>query len=418
MHESTRRLLCRVAFLLGCVVPTLCTLSWIMYRQSAWSIAAVEDHLSDTIGLKCQIARYYNPKPTKWIFEDVHLQRAGEDAVVVPVLQAELIDDTWQLSADSAQVAWTSRHRLWEAVQEGILLKRTGKQALKLSVTEVQFQEIELRPLRHVQVQYDPSSPNAMTSWAKVGLQDNSPMIKVAIDTREGLPSKLTLETERLETDLLALALPPLSGLGIDAYYSGRVSCDLNGNAPLVQLEGEVRRIDLKTALASKFHLNGGGSADLYLQDVVIRTDIDNIVKAKGAVVSFNSHISRQLLNRASQYLGVSPLPASIEDLFAYDQAVIGFRHDHLGLTLIGLCDEMPRGTMFASGGRPLVFDNGQRLLASTSLTNAFFDNASPSVPSSQGAVDMARWLAVPSVDAARQGSAVIATRPTGTAKY
>lgn len=419
MHESTRRLLCRIAFLLGCVVPTLCTLSWIMYRQSAWSIAAVEDHLSDTIGLKCQIARYYNPKPTKWVFEDVHLQRAGEDAVFVPVLKAELVDDTWQLSADSAQVAWASRHRLWEAVQEGMLLKRSGKQALELSVTEVQFQEIDLPPLRSVNVKYNPSAQTTITSLAKLGIQANSPMLQLAIDTPEASPWKLTLETDRMPTDLLARALPPLSGLGIDAYYQGRISCDLMGETPLVELLGNVRQIDLETALASKFHLHGAGNADLYLRPVVIRTDIDNIVRADGAIVSHNSHVSRRLLNQAAQHLGVSPLPhSSIEDMFAYHQAAIGFHHDQGGLVLTGLCENMPVGTMFASRERPLVFDNGQRLLASTSLTNAFFDSASPSVPSSQGAVDMARWLAVPSMDATRQGSAVIATRPTNSPRF
>ncbi|PQO47855.1 hypothetical protein C5Y93_02085 [Blastopirellula marina] len=390
-----------------------------MYRQSAWSIAAVEDHLSDSIGLKCQIARYYNPKPTKWVFEDVHLQRAGEDAVVVPVLQAELINDTWQLSADSAQVAWTSRHRLWEAVQEGLLLKRTGKQALKLNVTEVQFQEIELPPLRHVQVKHDPTSPTAMASWAKVGLQDNAPTIQLAIDTSAGLPSKLTLHTDHLRTDLLALALPPLSDLGVDAYYDGRISFDLMGETPLVELQGDVLQIDLSTALASKFHLQGAGNAILHLSPVVIRTDINNIVRAKGAIVSHNSHVSRRLLNQAAQHLGVSPLPHSpIEDMFAYHQAAIGFDHDQGGLVLTGLCGNMPEGTMFASRERPLVFDNGKRMLASTSLTNAFYNNASPSVPSSQGAVDMARWLAVPSVNGAHQGATVIATRPTGSPRY
>ena len=104
MHESTRRLLCRVAFLLGCVVPTMCTLSWITYRQSSWSVAAVEAELSDTIGLKCRIAKYYNPKPSKWVFEQVRLERAGSDAVFFPVLKAELVDETWLFSADEAHV--------------------------------------------------------------------------------------------------------------------------------------------------------------------------------------------------------------------------------------------------------------------------------------------------------------------------
>ncbi|PQO28220.1 hypothetical protein [Blastopirellula marina] len=395
MHESTRRLLCRVAFLLGCVVPTVCTLSWITYRQSAWAVEAVEHELSQTIGLKCQIARYYNPKPTKWIFEDVHLERAGEDAVVFPVLKAELVDNTWQLSADQAEVDWASRNRLWETIQEGILLKRRGAQALHLNVAEVRFRDESQPPLRHLSIQYDPTAQPALTSIAMVGSTQVSPTLQLTLDTTAGAPWKLQLKTDRLPTDRLAVAVPHLAGLGPDAYYQGQMTFELVGDSPNVELRGEIYQMDLATALASKFGLHGAGGADLYLQSVVIRQN--TVHWAKGVLASKNGQISRRLLNRAAQHLQLRVVPPSQnEDLLAYHELAIGFSDDQGRLTLSGLCEDMPHGTMLAGLEHPLAMEGLVNTLPATNLASVFHEDHSPSVPASQRSVDMARWLAVP----------------------
>ncbi|RCS49207.1 hypothetical protein DTL42_11765 [Bremerella cremea] len=395
MHESTRRLLCRVAFLLGCVVPTVCTLSWITYRQSNWAIEAIEHELSQTIGLKCQIARYYNPKPTKWIFEDVHLERAGEDAVVFPVLKAELVENTWHLSADEAEIDWASRHRLWETIQEGILLKRGGTQQLHLNVAEVHFRDGNQPPLRQLSIRHNPATQPALTSIAMIGSTDNSPTLQVALDTTAGVPWQLQLKTDRLLTDRLAMAVPQLAGLGADAYYQGQMTFELVNDSPNVELRGNIYQMNLETALASKFGLHGAGGADLYLDSVIIRQN--TVHWANGVLASKNGQISRRLLNRAAQHLQLRVIPPSQnEDLIAYHELAIGFRDDQGRLTLSGLCANMPHGTMLAGLEHPLAMEGLVNNLPATNLASVFHEDHTPSVPASQRSVDMARWLAVP----------------------
>lgn len=403
MHESTRRLLCRVAFLLGCVIPTVCTLSWITYRQSSWAIEAIEHELTQTIGLKCQIARYYNPKPTKWIFEDVHMERAGQDAVVFPVLKAELVNNTWQLSADQAEVDWASRNRLWETIQEGILLKRSGTQSLELSVTEVRFRGETQPPLRHLSIAHDPAKQPALSGIAKVGNTEDSPTLQLTLETDTASPWKLQLKTDRLLTDRLALAVPQLAGLGPDAYYEGQMTFELIGEAPNIELQGNVRQMDLESALASKFGLHGAGGADLYLQSVVIRQS--TVHWARGVLVSKNGQVSRRLLSRAAQHLRLRVVPPSqSEDLIAYHDLAIGFHDDAGRMTLSGLCDNMPQGTMLAGLEHPLVMESLVGILPATNLASVFYEDQTPSVPASQQAVDMARWLTVPQL-AERSGN-------------
>ncbi|WP_105350415.1 MULTISPECIES: hypothetical protein [Pirellulaceae] len=405
MHESTRRLLCRVAFLLGCVVPTICTLSWITYRQSSWSVAAVEDQLSETIGLKCHISKYYNPKPTKWVFEDVRLERAGSDAVVFPTLKAELVDNTWQLSADEVEVDWASRHRLWETLQEGVLLKRTDGKRLQLNVAHVRFREEVLPSLQKLEVKHDPEQQPALSSSLLVGDSLAAPPLMASVDTSNPQHWQVQLATteQPIPTHPLRAAMPQLAGLGIDANFMGQITFELNHASTNVEMAGVFRQIDLQSALATNYQ-HGAGGADLYVTRLVVRND--NILEAFGGILSRNGQLSRRLLDRAAQHLNVQVVPPSRhQDLIAYHEMAIGFNFDRGSMTLTGLCDNMPPGTMLAGLEHPLVYESPVNILPATNLISVFFDNDSPTIPASQPSVDWGRWLTAP----------MIADRPSGS---
>lgn len=407
MHESTRRLLCRVAFLLGCVVPTMCTLSWITYRQSSWSVAAVEAELSDTIGLKCRIAKYYNPKPSKWVFEQVRLERAGSDAVFFPVLKAELVDETWLFSADEAEVAWNAHARLWEAVQEGLLLSPTNQQVMQLTVKKVRFTDMNLPPIMQLVVKHDPSSQPALASNLTLGELPSSPLMKVAVDTSLPQHWKVLFDAREtpIATDHLAQIIPQFGDLGSDAEFLGTMSFELNHPAPYVELQGMLQQIDLKVALSQRFHEHGGGGANLVLNEVVIRDN--SLVKAQGGILSYEGQISRSLLNRAAQHLGLQVVPPVRNiDLVGYHEMAIRFNFDQGRMTLDGKCEKMPEGTMLAGLEQPLVFESPVSILPATNLASVFYGTQSPTVPASQPAVDMARWLTAP-ILAERPGSAL-----------
>ncbi len=405
MHESTRRLLCRVAFLLGCVVPTICTLSWITYRQSSWSIAAVEDQLSETIGLKCHISKYYNPKPTKWVFEDVRLERAGNDAVVFPALKAELVNNTWQISADEMELDWESRRRLWETLQEGVLLERTGGKRVQLNVAHVHFRDEVLPPLQKLELKHDPQQQPALVSSALVGDSLAPPPLMANVDTSDPRHWQVQLATteQPIFTHELAAALPQLAGLGIDANFMGQITFDLNHGSTNLEMAGVFRQIDLQSALATNYQ-HGAGGAELTVKQLVVRND--NIQEAFGGIFSRNGQLSRRLLDRAAQHLNVQVIPPSRhQDLIAYHEMAIGFRFDHGRMTLTGWCDNMPAGTMLAGLENPLVYESPVSILPATNLISVFFDNNSPTIPASQPSVDWGRWLTAPMIAEGPNGS-------------
>lgn len=399
MHESTRRLLCRVAFLLGCVVPTLCTLGWIMYRQSAWSVAAVEDQLSETIGLKCHIAKYYNPKPSKWIFENVRLERAGADAVVFPVLKAELVKDTWQLSADEAEVEWASRNRLWETLQEGLLLNRNNGHAVHLSVAKLRFRDSTLPTFGQLDIKHQPGAQPALTGTMTVGDSLLSPPLVVNVDTSkpEHWRVQLTTTEKPIDTYPLRQLLPQFANLGPDANIVGQATLELNHAAPHIEMTGvQVRQIDLQLALASNYQ-HGAGGAELRLMNVLIRDN--SLQEAFGALRSQNGQLSSALVARAVEHLQLQvAAPIGQLDLVGYHELAVGFRFDHGRMTLTGLCDGsgIPAGTIMSGLDRPIIYESPISILPATNLASVFYDNRWPTVPASQGSVDLARWLAVP----------------------
>lgn len=395
MHESTQRLLCRVAFLLGCVLPTLGTLSWIAYRQSSWSVAAIEARISEEIGLKCRVARYYNPKPTKWVFEDLRLERAGHQALHLPVLKAELVDGQWQLAADEATVDWHAKDRLWDTLQEALLLRKTSGNSLQLNVAQVHISGRELPPLHGLTVTHKPENSPALVAQARVGDAPDSPALHLALDT--STPNwRLQMGTqEGLLTRHLGQVLPQFADLGGAALFQGWMTFHLGENRGNAEVGGHFRQLDLKSTLASRFGQHGAGTADLYLNSALIRDGV--LHEAHGVLASQNGQLSTRLIDRAVEHLRLRLVPISRDrDLVAFHELAVGFRFDHGRMTLTGLCENMPPGTMLAGLDQPLLLESDQSILPATNLASVFHEPHAGSVPASQRSVDMARWLAVP----------------------
>ncbi len=401
MHQSTQRLLCRVAFLLGCVVPTLCTLSWIAYRQSSWSVAAVEEQLSETVGLKCRIGRYFNPHPTKWVFQDVRLERAGQDAIRLPVLKAQLVDGTWQLAADRADVAWHARHRLWETMQETLLLGRTGNHPVELRVGEVRFSGTAMPSLASLTVRYDQQAKPNLSSTARVGTLPDAPALELTLQAGPTAPWRVQLATERVALAHLGQVLPQLKDLGPDAYYEGSMIFELNPSGPRVELAGIFHQIDLQQALASRFAQHGAGGANLYVESAVIQGE--SLHRAHGFLLAENGQVATRLVERAARHLRLRTAELTQErDLLAFSQLAIEFRLDQGRMTLSGHCDKtrpgMPPGTMLAGLSQPLVLESDVTILPATHLASVLCEEHEATVPASQASVDLARWLTVPQV--------------------
>jgi len=399
MHQSTRRQLCRMAFLLGCVLPTFCTLGWVTYRQSGWSKQHVEASLSDIVGLQCEISRYYNPRPGKWIFQDFRLKKAGRNAVTVPVLRAEEINGTWHFSADRTTVDWQAGQRLWETLQEGILLGDNETPAIKLSIAKVDWTGVALPPLQNVAVGYPSHIDGGLDAQGE--LADAQGATPVAVSVRQIAHGEFAVQLKTGEAGIsaehLAQLVPHLGQLGIEANYWGEMTFQVAPSQPSVALSGILRNLDLQHVLESRFQQHGIGKIDLGLESVVVRHD--QLVHAKGWIVGENGQFSARLLDRATQHLQLTAYPPTgLQDLVAYRDLAVSFEIDQGHMKLNGHCRNMPAGTMLAGLSHPLVVAGKSNSLPATHLANVFYDQRPTLLPASQPSVELARWLTVPMI--------------------
>jgi len=396
MHQSTQRLLCRLVFLAGCVLPTMATLGWIVYRQSGWARESVEQQLTESIGLPCQVAKFYNPKPNKWVFHDLQLEVAGQSAISINAVQVEFVDESWHLALDQVSLDWKSRRRLWETLQESILLDRSSGKPLEARITRLTFDDSDLPPLSKLTVQHDPHVTRSVTCKGFVESPEASPALLISLQST-GNAWNVDLATDRhgLATRWLSPFLPTMANLGRNARYQGSMKFQLSPKSHRATLHGIISEFDLRQTLAARFGQHAAGSADLHIQSAVIQDQ--RLLQAHGWMAAENGQISKQLLERASKFLHLptASFPEHV-DLVAFRELAVEFDVDHGTMTVGGHCQDMP-GILLAGLEKPLVAESTSAIPA-TNLAKVIYGDDPNSVPASGPSVELARWLSIPQV--------------------
>ncbi|MEX0791836.1 MAG: hypothetical protein WD045_01780 [Pirellulaceae bacterium] len=407
MHESTQRLLCRAAFLLVCVAPTFCTLAWIAYRHSDMATAAVEHRLSERIGLRCHLDRYYNPRPDLHVFEGLRLDVAGAPAVTIGLLKAERIDQVWHLTGPSSEVVWAHRRRLWETLQEsaGGTSAWPG-QPVRLAIGEIIFSDLDLPTMGRFQLRSEASPQGSgfpeIHAQAQLTKESNSPAVRLNI-ARGAEPSgplevQFQTDDQGVPVTYLARLSPHLEGLGSQALYQGKITWRGTSPAPAVELQGAFRQVDLQPLLTQTYQIHATGLVDLHLEQARLRGE--NITQAHGWITGRDGQIAGHFAAQAAQSLGLQTARPTAElgqDLVAYHQLALEFLLERGELSLAGYCDDMPHGTLLAGLNRPILGQPQLQRQPATNLVSALFPPEShtngPTVPATRRSVILARWL-------------------------
>lgn len=407
MHESTQRLLCRAAFLLVCVAPTFCTLAWIAYRHSDMATAAVEHRLSERIGLRCHIDRYYNPRPNLHVFEGLRLDVAGSSAVTIGLLKAERIDQVWHLSGPSSEVTWAHRRRLWETLQEsaGGTSVWPGE-PVRLSLGKLAFSDLKLPPMGRLQVEVE--SPKQGLGFPEIHAQahltgeNTSPAIRLRInrgaESADPLEVQFQTDDHGLPVAYLARLSPHLEGLGTQARYQGKITWQGTSPAPSVELQGVFRQVDLHPLLTQTYQIHATGLVDLHLEKAKLRGE--NITQAHGWITGRDGQIAGHFAAQAVESLGLHTTRPTAElgqDLIAYHQLALEFLLERGELSIAGYCDNMPQGTLLAGLNRPILGQPQLQRQPATNLVSALIPaghhQTNPTVPATRPSVTLARWL-------------------------
>lgn len=406
MHENQRRLVCRVGFLLFCVLPTVLVITWICWPDGTakWRV-----ELTQALGIDVSVARVSRPRPGITLFQNVHLVDAevGEVGQVAYVEMAET-DLGIVLLASQAELRGDRLPRVWEVVHDRLLRNwRNGDSVVTLRASRLtlsgqsadhaadetlvdvvlQFEQHEVGP-RLVLNFRRADAPLAEPAQVIIQREQNrGEMLSTswAIDTRETFISCRTV----------ARVIPAFSQLGDDCEFSGVAWGQQTATGWQGDVSGRFRNVDLYRLVNEQFPHTLSGLADVQLQRATFRdgriVDIAGSLRSDGGVigVSLIDAARKSLKLMSGERVGASAVP--------YGRLDLSFNVENDRLELRGNIDN--QGAILSdSTGRPLLFESPEPMVPVLAVVRTLVPQSDVQVPLTRETARLLSVFPVPAV--------------------
>lgn len=378
MHDHTRRLFCRAAWLLLGVGPLLAVGYWCFTRHGASLTAAEAQRLSRQLGVDVELADLRHVLPgtlrydglslvdpethqalirCRWIQSRIQplpdSQHALRPTLHLTCTEPELNADGCAELARLLEMVMQSRTALGDLnlrLTLGDVTVRAGAAAHRLCDVEATVENAPGGVQADMKFRLAGSS-GGEPAWISVGRnrQLAPPATGIQIRTGDSL----------LPCSLLALVAPQFAQAGPDAWFQGWFWANrtADGGSPPDGCTGELAGqfsgldLDLLSSAWSVHKLSGTGQ-------MVLHTVFQNgrMQWATGRLAAGPGVVSRSLLAVADQ-LGLAPgiQPPGANDLAAYDELAVPFEISQRGFLLGGDCNHTTPGTVLAERYQTLL---------------------------------------------------------------
>lgn len=410
MHESTRRRLCRAAFWLVCVLPTALVLGWCHWQRQPGRVAEAEALLSSLTGLTARVATVSRPRPGVVRLVDVQLREPESSAEVASCERLEIrrYRNLIKVSLEGAQLDADRTGSLWPAIDRRMQRWQADWPAVTAHSPEIavrsQHGKLTLRAsdCDLAGLQY---AGDEVKGWLKFCLKesDNAGAVTV-FARRQKQASRPTTQFELtsapwLPAWLLADVCPPLAQVHPQARLRGKlndVACTAAGWE--AKLEGvDLRGQELLRVLSRKLPALGEWPLHVRIEHAVLRRG--RIDSAEGRVHGSVGEVSAATLARIERALGLTPPPrreVPPKARIAFDELHAGFRLDHEGLRLTGLCRGPVAGVVLRGAQGPLVTLRGRGPRAAETLLDMFAQENAGAVPAGAATEGLLSLLPTP----------------------
>ncbi|MEO8499258.1 MAG: hypothetical protein ABI614_29685 [Planctomycetota bacterium] len=423
MHDSTRRLICRLAFLALCLVPSGSLSAWIAYRATPIHTSRENANWTSAIyemtGLVAEVGRVRHPTQSRTLLENVTLSDPDGGHLVARIRVVELA------STDHGIVAIASQPEI-EAHQLGRLGQLLYQRVLRGPLPKQQFQllsgELTLHGVSGASTANDVrclvasnrEHVEATLDFMLAGFEMRGPA-QIQI-TRERGPGKTSTIWQirtggtPLPCNLAADYLAGLRSLGDRCRFQGTAWVQQDDSGWDGEVAGQFLDADLER-LVAPFPHKLSGTAEITLSHTSFERG--KLVEAAGALKSNGGGvISRSLLTAAAASLKLGSNVTGDEQadtLLAYRQLALGFQIDAAGLQLSGLCDDHQEGVLLVGTSGNLLLDSRAELIPSIALVQALVPQTELQVPATSATEQLLRALPLPS---ATLPSSAAARRP------
>jgi hypothetical protein len=429
LHESTQRRVCRVAFVVCAVAPTLLTLTWVAYSQRPGREADWRRTLSQQLHVRGTVEQIASPRPGVVRLKNVRLAdlRSGRPLCALGEIRAQWRGSQLTLVADELRVEAESFSTLattlatWLSATE---LPAVDLQARRLTIVGSSQQTLSLQ---HVRVQSERQAAQtqqlALQAILPAAEQGGATHTLRLVARQRGKLTTATLDTDtaRLPSWLLADLLPSFARCA-GATFTGSVRLEGDAQEVSGSLHGRLANLTINDWLGPDSPHRVRGIAHVELEQLTWSGD--RVLTAHGNLYAANGAIGHSLLLDVIKRFYCVPGPLvelktnSVEKMQSFDELACGFHITSEGITLTGKCASLANsapGCMLTIDGRPLLMEPTYANLPVAQLVQVLSQPASSWLPASQEAHAMAGKLPLPSVGS--QAPKKVATRPDRNAQ-
>ena len=424
MQERTRRLICRIVFLVACVAPTICTLGWIAWRASPGYASAERAYWTEAIhshlGLRAQIQSIARPRRSAVLLQRVELTDPDSEQRVGRIRLIELAhtDQGLVILASQPEVERGQFLRLWEILHDRLLCGGRGAAPAQLIAAEL---TVHARPqsLTFTGVRCHFSAEalcnKATVEFRLAGTERTAGSQIQMVRQREAAApvTRWHLVTGEvfLPCALLADYCPPLRRLGKESRFRGSIWAERAAGGWNGEIAGRFCNVDLQS-LTEPFPGKLSGCAEVMFTHASFRDG--RLKDAAGSLRCGGGVVSTSLVAEVAKafQLRIEPRRADNEEpLRAYRQLALGFQLDAKGIQLRGLCEGGQPGTLLADASGTWVGDSPAEPVPAVALARALSPQNDLQVPATEEADLLLRALPLPAASAPR----TLAARPPRT---
>jgi len=414
LREKTIIKLCRAAFLLLCVAPTLWVLLWAVSIRLPSFRHAHEQAIANRSGLVAEIGSVTTPLPGMLLYEGLELSDPATGAILArmpfvevrwhgqrvevqlpypAMVNGQAADVAWQLLRDRARrlPAWAdvdfAAENLTLHLAEGdqTLTALSGRLEAKADVWRM---ELEFRRA----VAGSKSESKSTLSWAR--RQDG----KAAVSTIQ-----LVSGDTALPCSMATPFWPWLTSFGKASEFRGRIAASEQAGRWTTHVKGELRGIDLEQLIARPFQHAISGRAGVTLEQMVISEG--RIEQATGRVTAAGGSIGRSLLMSAATHLRL-PAAQSVTRAgraIEYRQLDAAFALSDQGLVLQGQAAGVQGALLVDSAGQAVLGEPELASQPAVNLAHVLVPRSVATMPAEREVSGLTSTLPVPSLSRREQ---------------
>ena len=318
MTSQRRILLCRVGFVLLCVLPTLSVGLWVVARAEHRGVptiaaAQLEQELSNRLGLVVEIERATGIERALRI-EGLRLRdpETRETVAEAAAVDAFYADDAWQIEAFQPVVNLTHLGRLLPRLHDRLLCGPAAKSdPLNLVARDVLLTSaVAQHSLAHLGASLSGSAtgPLVAVELQPTDLADE-PIRLSFVRNQQATPPRtnwqLATSAQPFPLTLLAGLAPQFARLGPECQFTGTVtSSESSGAADWSgELSGTLTHVDFDTLVTEHFPHQLSGLGTIQIERAAIQNG--RLVEFRGGIDIVAGSVSKSLLTAAEEHLGL-----------------------------------------------------------------------------------------------------------------